>query len=37
MGYHEADRAKDAERLASDIRKTMEQVHVYFLTRFKPA
>ncbi len=35
MGYREADRAKDAGRLASDIRETMEQVHGYFVARFK--
>jgi len=35
MGYHGVDRAKDAERLASDIRQTMSQVHTYFVERFK--
>jgi len=35
MGYREADRAKDAARLASDIRETMDKVHAYFLARFK--
>jgi glutamate-ammonia-ligase adenylyltransferase len=37
MGYREADRAAGAERLASDIRETMEKVHAYFVTRFHPA
>ena len=37
MGYQEADRAKDAERLAADIRGTMEKVHGYFVARFHPA
>ena len=37
MGYREADRTKDAERLASDIRGTMEKVHGYFVARFHPA
>ena len=37
MGYKEADRAKDAERLASAIRDTMDKVHGYFVARFHPA
>src|SRR5262249_54639842 len=37
MGYREADRAKEAERLALDIRETMDKVHEYFVARFHPA
>ena len=37
MGYREADRAKAATRLASDVREAMDQVHGYFVARFKSA
>jgi [glutamine synthetase] adenylyltransferase / [glutamine synthetase]-adenylyl-L-tyrosine phosphorylase len=37
MGYRETDRAAGAERLAADIRETMEKVHGYFVARFHPA
>ena len=31
MGYREADRAKDADPLATAIRETMDKVHGYFV------
>src|SRR5262249_420618 len=37
MGYRLADRATDASRLASDLREAMDQVHNYFVARFKRA
>jgi glutamate-ammonia-ligase adenylyltransferase len=36
MGYRGADRGEDALQLATNIRRTMDDVHAYFAGRFQP-